>query len=115
MIKNNIDLTSNEMFSRQVDTFLFIKQVLYYKFPWNYKELHRIECETDLQPKFEGILTGNREEINSKKLYMVIDSGDVCDRCGISLKSIPWDRTYNLCKKCYKALEKEYGKKFPWL
>mgnify|MGYP003412324749 CR=1 FL=1 len=39
-----------------------------------------------------------------------------CDCCGAYLKTIPWDRTYGLCRKCQKDMEENYGnrKEYPW-
>lgn len=114
MMKSNIDLTSNEMFSRRPFPTISIREVLFDKFPWVYREMTPITCEADMRPKFEGILTGNKEEIERKKLYKRMDAGNTCDRCGKSLEIIPWDRHYDLCQKCWEDLEKEYGKKYPW-
>lgn len=115
MMKSNIDLTSNEMFSRRQDHFVSVLQVLYDKFPWNYRKITPIKSEADFRPKFEGILTGNKEEIKRKKKYIKIDAGNICDRCGKNVDIIPWNRHYyDLCQKCWEAIEKEYGKKYPW-
>lgn len=91
-MKSNIDLTSNEMFSR--------------------KQFRN----RALEPRFEGILTGNREERYLKNLCEQEVTGDYCDCCGKYLKTIPWDRTYGLCKKCMDYCDKHYSdkEKFPW-
>lgn len=116
MIKQNIDLTSNNMFSQEDVHILTlsIREVLYNKYPWNLRETKRITSDADLRPKFEAIITGDREERNRKKDSIKMDSHDTCDRCGSDLTKIPWDKFYDLCMKCYKDLENKYWKKYPW-
>ena len=114
MIKSNIDLTSNEMFSHIQFPYISAWKILCDKFPWNYRKMRRIESDADFRPKFEGILTGNREERRLKKDCININTGDICDRCGVSLNLIPWNRYYDLCENCWNDLEKVYGKKYPW-
>lgn len=110
MMKSNIDLTENEMFSRP--SWDKIKNIsrLKNRFPWDFNS-------TETQPKAcKTIFTGNRKERMLKKLYS--READHCDRCGTSLVEIPWDRTYGLCKHCSIEIEQQVvGNKFnyPWI
>lgn len=113
MLKSNIDLTANGMFSRRSNgdnaiwRFSNVKFPLIKWQPWQQSVVLGIK---------EVILTGNREQIERKKQYAEMNSGDTCDCCGEYLKIIPWDRTYGLCRKCGKDMEKKFGnkKKYPW-
>lgn len=110
MMKSNIDLTENEMFSRPRRN----KKIswLENRFPWDFKF-------TKTQPKAcEIIFTGNRKARMLKKLYSRESMADHCDRCGTSLVKIPWDRTYGLCKHCSIEIEQQVvGNKLkcPWI
>ena len=114
-MKSNIDLTSNEMFSR--NSFSTISKSIkrsFGKFPWN-TQFCIIESDVDLGIKFEGIKTGNKNQREMKKLCEQENTGDYCDCCGAYLKSIPWDRTYGLCRKCMVYYDDKYHKKkIPW-
>lgn len=114
-MKSNIDLTANEMFSRRGSLPIPFWKFMHNKFPWEQNVMTRVETDLDLSGfRFEGILTGNREERNTKKMYIEMD--DICDCCGAYLKTIPWDRTYGLCRKCQNDMEENYGnrKEYPW-
>lgn len=117
MLKSNIDLTANEMFSRRGSLPIPLWKFMHNKFPWEQNIMTRVETDSDLSGfRFEGLLTGSREERDTKKMYIEMDSGDTCDCCGAYLKTIPWDRTYGLCRKCQKDMEENYGnrKEYPW-
>lgn len=96
-MKSNIDLTSNEMFSRE--------------------KVAITKNGSDLIPKFEGIRTGDKRCRELKELCERESTGDYCDCCGSYLKTIPWDRTYGLCKKCMAHYAKEDWAKedLPWV
>lgn len=109
MIKSNIDLTANEIFSRNVHRIEIVKSLLYDKFPWVSIIGEPITSDSDLLPKYEPIHTGNREERQYKEEIDIANSGEHCDCCGAYLSTIPWDRTYGLCRKCIADMEKNYG------
>ena len=114
MIKSNIDLTSNEMFSKPIRNFSLHKMLR--SFPWNLR-FTKIFYDSDLNSRRnEVVLTGNKKEREEKELCRQGDSGDYCDYCGASLIEIPWDRTYGLCKRCYADMESLYENKteYPW-
>lgn len=110
-MKRNIDLTENQMFSRQ--SFAIrgtLRTIFGIEFPWNFS-LERIACK-----EFEAIRTGDKQERESKKLCDEAVSRNYCDRCGAYLVSIPWNRTYGLCQRCHDELDIELGRMFvyPW-
>lgn len=120
MIKSNIDLTSNEMFSRRslLDLsnvgrrmFLDSREIVLYKmaYPWS------IGREESCM-KHELVFTGNAEDRYYKNLSEEAISRNYCDCCGEYLVKIPWDRTYGLCRKCDEEMERQYNPKdnFPW-
>lgn len=109
MIKDNVDLTKNQMFSRGESFSLRrIKTSLFgAKLPWDFRPL-RMPSR-----KFEAIRTGDREERETKELCDEEMSRDYCDCCGAYLANIPWDRTYGLCQKCSDRLDRAV-KISPW-
>ncbi len=116
-MKSNIDLTSNEMFSRESVSLQFnfiIKHI--YGLPWDMSKVAITKNDSDLIPKFEGIRTGDKRCRELKELCERESTGDYCDCCGSYLKTIPWDRTYGLCKKCMAHYAKEDWAKedLPW-
>lgn len=110
-MKSNIDLTENQMFSRQQSTWRgFASSIFGIEFPWSFSWLRMTGKE------FEAIRTGDRQERESKKLCDEAVSRNYCDRCGAYLVNIPWNRTYGLCPKCQDELDKEMGTMlaYPW-
>lgn len=115
-MKNNIDLTSNEMFSRIPIKELSHWKLIGQKYPWEYYEMTEIKSEEDFKPKFESIFTGDKRERQRKQFAFKMESGDYCDCCGSYLKIIPWDKMDNicLCKTCKKEMSK-ITNKVPWI
>lgn len=108
MMKSNIDLTENQMFSREpVQLRGIVSTIFGMALPWTFRQL-RIHCR-----EFEAIRTGDRQEREAKKLCDKEVSRNYCDRCGVYLANIPWSRTYGLCQKCSDDLEKEF-RTYPW-
>lgn len=107
-MKSNIDLTSNEMFSRKSVPlqFNFIMKHIY-GLPWDMSKVTIIKNDSDLIPKFEGIRTGDKRYREIKELCERESTGNYRDCCGSYLKTIPWDRTYGLCRKCMAHYAKE--------
>lgn len=99
MMKSNIDLTSNEMFSKPVR---------------NIPRRKIVASDRSISDYYELIFTGNKEKRTVKELCRRENSGNYCDCCGASLIKIPWDRTWGLCKQCLADIEKRYNDKFPY-
>jgi len=117
MMKSNIDLTENEMFSRPARNFSFPYHRMFgYRFPWDLR-FTEVHSDSELYSgQYEVIFTGDKEERGLKELCRQENTGNYCDCCGASLIEIPWDRTYGLCRRCHADMEKSYGNKpkFPW-
>lgn len=118
-MKSNIDLTSNEMFSRQSphDTiYEIIRQYLYGKFPWSCAFGKRCTSDKDLGCEFEGIKTGDKATRNSKRLCDEELSGDYCLRCGRPFTKTPWEKSDGLCRKCNEEMKMDHriASKKPW-
>lgn len=113
MIKSNIDLTENQIFSRQSFSMRGIIRTSFgVKFPWRVSLARTIM----IRKEFEAIRTGDRQERESKKLCDEEMSRNYCDRCGAYLVSIPWSRAYGLCRRCQDELDRQLGTMFtyPW-
>lgn len=110
MIKSNIDLTENQIFSRQSFSMRGISFVA--EFPWSISRAKTIMIRNE----FEAIWTGDRQERESKKLCDKEMSRNYCDCCGVYLVSIPWSRTYGLCQRCEDELDRQLGTMltYPW-
>lgn len=107
-MKSNIDLTENQMFSRQsFNVRGIISTIFGTEYPWTFSWLGTHGKE------FEAIRTGNRQERESKKLCDEAVSRNYCDRCGTYLVNIPWNRTYGLCQQCSDDLDREL-RTYPW-
>lgn len=118
-MKSNIDLTNNEIFSKQSfnkrlsSDFL---RILGEKFPWEVY-FSPVQSNNDLSPELQLVLTGCREDRQSKRICKKVADGDFCVCCGIDLRRFPWDRTYDLCKVCEYHLNKNIKKNkrpLPW-
>lgn len=117
MMKSNIDLTSNEMFSRPERGLYFSSYRIFGgMFPWVLR-FSEVYSDSDRHSgEYEVIFTGDRAERESKELCRQENTGNYCDCCGASLIKIPWGRTYGLCRRCNADMEKSHGNKpkFPW-
>lgn len=109
MIKSNIDLTVNEIFSRRSknDSVISLFSKVFHEYPWDIKVVF-VESEFENQ-KYEPIYTGNKNDRYYKTLAEQECTGDYCECCGTYLKSIPWDRTFGLCRRCIDDMERNYG------
>lgn len=90
MMKSNIDLTENEMFSRPARNFSFsIHRMFGDRFPWSLRFM-AIHSDLDFYSgRNEVIFTGDREERETKELCRQESTGNYCDCCGASLIEIP--------------------------
>lgn len=117
-MKSNVDLTSNEIFSRNSSDDISVKiftRFLNRIFPWTPFYICESDFDIDAQIEREVIFTGNKEIRSSKKLCEEEYSGEYCDCCGYPLNKKPWLFRYGLCKRCnnlvYKTKESD---KIPW-
>ena len=70
MLKSNIDLTENEMFSQpsmnRISSGNLFKTIGV-TFPW-VVHFHEVKDKYDLSPEYQPVLTGNKEERELKKV-----------------------------------------------
>ena len=113
-MKSNIDLTSNEMFSRK--TLKLSEEIFSHDFPWTYDLFIPIKHRGFSSEQQEIIFTGNRKDRELKNLCSQEFSGDYCNHCGAFLKRMPWNTRFDLCERCNSDLEREYTRaKYSWL
>ena len=119
-MKSNIDLTEGRDFPDrgfQIPNDIISRTLFkHIGIPWNLKH---ITSDFDLSFSADDYLfpTGTKHQIMSRRITQNACSGNHCDRCGISLKVIPWSNRFGLCKKCEEDLANQYGRKksnIPW-
>ena len=118
-MRDNIDLTSNRMFRSKND--MSIHTFVFSKYPWKQPVFDLVTAEGLDDEILHGrymplVRVGNKSDRREVKMLVEIDSNDYCDCCGAYLKTIPWDRTYGLCRKCNTDMHINYGnnRKMPW-
>lgn len=108
MMKSNIDLTKNQIFSRQSFIIRGLDSTTFgTEFPWTF------QCPGLDGKKFEAMRTGDRKEREHKKVCDEAVSRNYCDCCGTYLVNIPWNRTYGLCQRCSDDLDRGL-RTYPW-
>lgn len=115
MLKDNIDLTSDQFFSRQnhLQVLDYLNTNIFGRIPWNAQTPHQITRDKDLEC-LSPILLGNRtERMRLKNIINACDS-KYCDCCGKYLNAKPWEQQECLCSDCSSRLEQEYSARFPW-
>lgn len=126
-MKETIDLTENRDFQESVlpHTLILRDPLLNLNLqlnliPW---ELTLLTSDNDLlndsySDRDQRLFPiGSRKDILHWEEVHKVDSGDYCDRCGINLSRIPWEKTFSsLCSKCNIQLEKDLGRdrELPW-
>lgn len=110
-MKNNIDLTENQMFSAtRVSNVLNI--FVNIKSPWNIP-IQEVRTNDDLDldhQKNTIIIVGNKETREKIKFYRKMDSSDYCDCCGKRMNLIPWDIELGVCRSCDDYYSKDRDK-----
>lgn len=117
-MRSNIDLTEDRDFpehSRRPTDIISRTLFKFFDIPW---KLQPVTSDLDFQIQEDRLFpTGTKSQIVSRLHTSKVCSGNYCDRCGASLKNIPWKNLFGLCEKCDKQLEVEYGprkRKIPW-
>lgn len=116
-MKANIDLTDGRDFPERfgTPTDLITRTLLkHIGIPW---KLKHVASDLDLQIESDRLFpTGTKAQIKSRLLTDRACSGNYCDRCGVSLRHIPWKNAFGLCKKCDAQLTLQFGKRkiIPW-
>lgn len=122
-MKNNVDLTENQIFSRNnffTDMalgILTLSMLAGTKFPWDLKGFRQIKSddEFDLYHQRKSLIAvGDKKQRAEVAEFRKMDSLDYCDCCGAIMNLKPWDREIGTCHKCNEYYEKQDKVKFPW-
>lgn len=122
-MKNNVDLTENQIFSRNnffADMalgVLTLSMLTGSKFPWSVGVFHEIKSddEFDLDHQRKSLIAvGDKKQRAEVAEFWKMDSENYCDCCGARMNLKPWDREIGICRKCDKHYEKQDKVKFPW-
>lgn len=105
-MKRNVDLTTNRMFSRQFQ----IPSIAMFDFEpfhfWDYETMQPLDSDQDLSGyKSSIVLLGNATERQAQRAMISLDNGHVCECCGASLDTKPWNKHFGLCARCADHLD----------
>lgn len=114
-MRENIDLTSTQIFSVRNAAWLHIPKLLrrISDMPWSVESEDGV---SDIDYRLElPFPTGNRRQRDEITLCDQELSRQYCDCCGYYLISVPWNPKIGLCDRCNNRMRMEYGEhKFPW-
>ncbi len=118
-MKNNVDLTENQLFSRRSPFedmalgVLTLSMLTGSKFPWDIGEFQQIRSddEFDIEHQRNSLIAlGDKKKRAEIAEYRKMDSADYCDRCGVRMNLKPWDREIGICRKCDSHYRKDIDK-----
>lgn len=122
-MKNNVDLTENQIFSRS-NFFqdmslgvLTLAMIAGSKFPWDLKDFRKIKSddEFDLGHQRKSLIAvGDKKQRAEVAEFRKMDSPNYCDCCGVRMNLKPWDMEIGTCRKCDDYYETQGGQKIPW-
>lgn len=121
-MKNNVDLTENQLFSRgnffqdMALGVLTLSMLTGSKFPWDIGEFRQIKSddEFDLDHQKKSLIAlGGKKQRAEVAEYRKMDSVNYCDCCGARMNLKPWDREVGICHQCNYWYEKDKDK-CPW-
>lgn len=122
-MKNNVDLTENQLFSRSnffqdiALGVLTLGIITGSKFPWDLKDFRQIKSddEFDLDHQRKSLIAvGDKKQRAEVAEFRKMDSLNYCDCCGARMNLKPWDREMGVCHKCNEYYEKQDKQKIPW-
>lgn len=122
-MKNNVDLTENQLFSRgnffqdMALGVLTLGMITGSKFPWDLKDFRQIKSddEFDLDHQRKSLIAvGDKKQRAEVAEFRKMDSLNYCDCCGARMNLKPWDREIGTCRKCDEYYEKQDKQKIPW-
>lgn len=122
-MKNNVDLTENQIFSRNnffediALGVLILPIISRAKIPWDLKDFRHIRPDDELDSEHQRkslIAVGDKKQRAEVAEFRKMDSIDYCDCCGARMNLNPWDREIGVCRKCNDYYEKKDKVKFPW-
>lgn len=122
-MKNNVDLTENQLFSRNnffqdmVLGVLTISMITGSKFPWDLKDFRQIKSddEFDLDHQRKSLIAvGDKKQRAEVAGFRKMDNANYCDCCGARMNLKPWNKEIGTCRKCDEYYEKQDKHKIPW-
>ena len=122
-MKNNVDLTENQIFSRSnffqdmALGVLTLAMIDGSKFPWDLKDFWQIKSddEFDLDHQRKSLIAvGDKKQRSEVAEFRKMDSVNYCDCCGTRMNLKPWDREIGTCRKCDDYYEKQDKQKILW-
>ena len=119
-MKNNVDLTENQIFSRrtlQENYTIFVISAARGKHPWESNVFSEVSTDDELNlghQKKSLIALGDKKQRAEVAELRKMDNVNYCDCCGARMNLKPWDREIGLCHKCNEHCEKQDKVKFPW-
>lgn len=122
-MKNNVDLTENQLFSRNnffadmASGVLTLAMIARSKFPWDLKDFRQIKSddEFDLDHQRKSLIAvGDKKQRAEVAEFRKMDSVNYCDCCGARMNLKPWDREIGTCRKCDEYYENQDKQKIPW-
>lgn len=123
-MKNNVDLTENQIFSRSnffQDMALGVSTLSMLagsKFPWSVGVFREIKSddEFDLDHQRKSLIAvGDKKQRAEVAEFRKMDGENYCDCCGLRMNlKKPWDKEIGICHKCDKYYEKQDKVKLPW-
>lgn len=114
-MKNNVDLTENQLFSRSnffqdvALGVLTLAMITGSKFPWDLKDFRQIKSddEFDLDHQRKSLIAvGDKKQRAEVAEFRKMDSVNYCDCCGSRMNLKPWNREIGICRKCDEYYEK---------
>lgn len=122
-MKNNVDLTEDQIFSR-INFFqdmalgvLTLSMIAQWEFPWDLNNFRNIRSddEFDLDHQRKSLIAvGDKKQRAEVSEFRKMDSENYCDCCGARMNLKPWDREIGTCRKCDDYYEKRDKQKIPW-
>lgn len=119
MLKDNIDLTENQLFSKPAffDGPPRLENLLRIgpkgnNIPWDIPVFTKVSSDDCYTVPL--ISLGNKEErLRDKRISKSVDSR-YCDKCGKFLCEHPWTQEEYMCEDCKAILEARCNPGFPW-
>ena len=106
-MKNNVDLTLNNMFSSEINENISFSSKLRPSkhFLWNFEDL-KLSSES----AFDLVIVGNKREREKWREVMRSISVQYCDCCGKRINTKPWKFEVGVCNKCLDEFRNKQDK-----
>lgn len=122
-MKDNVDLTENQIFSRKSPFedmalgVLTLRIITGSKFPWDIGDFRQIRSDDEFDIEHQRvslIALGDKKKRAEIAEYRKMDSLDYCDCCGARMNLKPWHMEMGVCHKCNEYYEGKGKDKCLW-